>query len=47
MKNFSSKMSCAAFVSSVVFLPSCDWLKGKLGLKQSESAASAEVKESE
>ena len=43
MKNFSSKISCALILSSVVFLPSCDWLKSKLGLhKGASSSAVAE-----
>ncbi len=43
MKNFSSKMSCALLMCSMVFLPSCDWLKDKLGLgrKSTTSAVAA------
>jgi hypothetical protein len=47
MKNFSSKMSCVLLLSSVAFLPSCDWLKGKIGLNQNTSSAAVEVKEGE
>ena len=32
-------MSCVLLLSSVVFLPSCDWLKGKIGLSKESSAA--------
>ena len=46
MKNFSSKMSCVLLLSSVAFLPSCDWFKSKIGLGQ-ESSNAVEVKEGE
>ncbi len=38
MKNFSSKMSCALLVSSLLILPGC-WLKDKLGLKKGSSSS--------
>jgi len=43
MKNFSSKLSCALILSSVVFLPSCDWLKGRLGLQKGGSSSAIAV----
>lgn len=39
-------MSCVLLLSSVAFLPSCDWLKGKIGLNKDASNA-VEVKEGE
>ena len=43
MKNISSKLSGALLMCSIVFLPSCDWLKSKLGLgrKATSSAVAA------
>lgn len=41
MKTFSSKMSCALLICSIVFLPSCDWLKDKVGLKKTTTSAIA------
>ncbi len=43
MKNFTSKASCALLLSSLVFLPSCEWLKDKLGLTKTEMAASSDT----
>ena len=40
MKNFSSKLSCALLVGSLLVLPGC-WLKDKLGLKKSASSSVA------
>jgi len=40
MKNFSSHMSCALLMCSMVFLPSCDW-KSKLGLSNGTSSSVA------
>ena len=39
-------MSCVLLLSSVAFLPSCDWLKGKIGLNKDASNA-VEVQEGE
>lgn len=39
MKSFSSKMSIVLVLSSLAFLPSCDWLKSKLGLVNQDQAA--------
>ena len=43
MKNISSKVGCALLVSSLVFLPNCQWLKDKLGLNKQETSASASM----
>lgn len=40
MKNFSSKLSCVLLLSSLVFLPSCNW-KEKLGLEKSDETSAA------
>lgn len=40
MKSFSSKMSFVLVLSSVAFLPSCDWLKNKLGMVKADSTES-------
>lgn len=40
-------MSCVLLLSSVAFLPSCDWLKSKIGLSKDASSAAVEVKEGE
>jgi hypothetical protein len=39
MKNFSSKASCALLASALIVLPSCDWLKDKLGLNKNTPVA--------
>ena len=38
MKNLSSKMSIVLVVSALAFLPSCDWLKNKLGMVKTDQA---------
>ncbi len=41
MKSFSSKMSIVLVLSSLALLPSCDWLKNKLGMVKTDATESA------
>ena len=43
MKNFFSKVSALLLLSSLAFLPSCEWLKKKVGLQQNETSTTAGV----